>query len=116
MAPNLQTPRIDDYSPMEDPKWWAKQPIAPPGSPSSAPRTIPMLPGMSPLEGWATADPRKLGKTSDMYQVRNMVNGEWIESGKHTSIPYPMTKNKLGIFTIPDNQARIFVAALDSTE
>ena len=90
MAPNLKTPRIDDYSPMEDPQWWAKHPSTPPGLPSSDSRMIPMLPGTPPLMGWATADLRTLGETNDIYQVRNIVNGDWIEAGKRMSISYPI--------------------------
>jgi len=53
---------------------------------------------------WATLDPSSLGETQSVYNVQNIVDGQWNDSTVKMEIPNPMDKNKYSIFTIPDTK------------
>jgi len=66
---------------------------------------------------WATYDPKSLGETESIYNVKNIVDGQWVNSNDYSKemiIPNPMDKNKYPIFTIPDTQCTELQPFIDS--
>lgn len=63
---------------------------------------------------WATIDPMSLGETTTVYDVQNIVSGQWTGSSKKMTIPNPMDKKKPPIFTIPDTQGKELQPYIDS--
>lgn len=68
----------------------------------------------SSIPGWATYDPDALGESSQVYHVKNLVDGEWTSSSQKMIIPNPMDKDKPAIFSIPDTQSGELQPFVDS--